>query len=127
MTAPTRPVPCGSGPARTDGPCGRSPPRTRGLSSPTTPHPTPTLSCWRHRPVPSLPGTPGSYMPAVPTAAADLAACSFSATRPPTPTPGDQMRILVLGGTRFIGRHLVTEALVRDHELTLLCRAQTPS
>jgi 2'-hydroxyisoflavone reductase len=37
------------------------------------------------------------------------------------------MRILVLGGTRFIGRHLVTEALVRDHEMTLLCRARTPS
>ncbi len=37
------------------------------------------------------------------------------------------MQILVLGGTRFIGRHLVTEALARGHEVTLLCRARTPS
>src|SRR2546430_9224506 len=37
------------------------------------------------------------------------------------------MRILVLGGTRFIGRHIVTEALVRNHEVTLVCRARTPS
>ena len=37
------------------------------------------------------------------------------------------MRILVLGGTRFIGRHLVTQALQRGHELTLLCRGRTAS
>jgi len=37
------------------------------------------------------------------------------------------MRVLILGGTRFIGRHLVTQALQRGHDLTLLCRGRTPS
>jgi len=35
------------------------------------------------------------------------------------------MRILVLGGTRFVGRHLVEEGLRRGHELTLLHRGRT--
>jgi 2'-hydroxyisoflavone reductase len=35
------------------------------------------------------------------------------------------MRILVIGGTRFVGRHFVAEALARDHELTLLHRGRT--
>lgn len=35
------------------------------------------------------------------------------------------MKILVLGGTRFVGRALVTEALARGHELTLFHRGQT--
>ncbi len=35
------------------------------------------------------------------------------------------MRILVIGGTQFVGRHLVTQALARGHELTLLHRGRT--
>jgi 2'-hydroxyisoflavone reductase len=37
------------------------------------------------------------------------------------------MRVLVLGGTRFIGRHLVTACLDRGDEVTVLHRGQTPS
>ena len=32
------------------------------------------------------------------------------------------MKILILGGTRFVGRHLVTAALERNHEVTLFNR-----
>jgi len=35
------------------------------------------------------------------------------------------MKLLVLGGTRFLGRHLVDEALARGHELTLFNRGRT--
>lgn len=35
------------------------------------------------------------------------------------------MRILVIGGTQFVGRHLVEAALARGHELTLFNRGQT--
>ncbi|WP_212912551.1 NAD-dependent epimerase/dehydratase family protein [Streptomyces sp. TS71-3] len=35
------------------------------------------------------------------------------------------MRILVLGGTRFIGRHLVSAALERGHEVTLFNRGRS--
>jgi len=35
------------------------------------------------------------------------------------------MRILVLGGTQFLGRHVVDAALEHDHELTLFNRGQT--
>ncbi|MDH4144900.1 MAG: NAD-dependent epimerase/dehydratase family protein [Acidimicrobiia bacterium] len=34
------------------------------------------------------------------------------------------MRILVLGGTRFVGRHLVEAALARGHEVTVLHRGR---
>lgn len=34
------------------------------------------------------------------------------------------MKILVIGGTRFVGRHFVTAALARDHELTLFNRGR---
>ncbi len=37
------------------------------------------------------------------------------------------MRILVLGGTRFVGRHVVSECLAREHDVTLVCRGRTPS
>ena len=36
------------------------------------------------------------------------------------------MRILVLGGTRFIGRHVVTQALQCGHEVILLSQGHTP-
>ena len=35
------------------------------------------------------------------------------------------MRILVLGGTRFLGRHFVDAARARGHELTLFNRGRT--
>lgn len=35
------------------------------------------------------------------------------------------MKLLVLGGTRFLGRHLVEAALARGHELTLFNRGRT--
>ena len=34
------------------------------------------------------------------------------------------MKLLILGGTRFVGRHLVTAALARGHEITLFNRGQ---
>jgi 2'-hydroxyisoflavone reductase len=37
------------------------------------------------------------------------------------------MRILVFGGTQFVGRHIVEAALVRGHELTLINRGKTGS
>ncbi|MBE2269660.1 MAG: NAD-dependent epimerase/dehydratase family protein [Anaerolinea sp.] len=35
------------------------------------------------------------------------------------------MRLLVLGGTRFVGRHVVEAALARGHEVTLFTRGKT--
>lgn len=35
------------------------------------------------------------------------------------------MRILIIGGTRFVGRHLVEAALARSHEVTLFNRGQS--
>ena len=35
------------------------------------------------------------------------------------------MRLLILGGTRFLGRHLVEAAQARGHEVTLFNRGQT--
>src|SRR3954471_13770018 len=35
------------------------------------------------------------------------------------------MRILVLGGTQFLGRHTVDAALARGHELTMFNRGKT--
>ena len=35
------------------------------------------------------------------------------------------MRLLILGGTRFLGRHLVQQALARGHTLTMLNRGTT--
>jgi 2'-hydroxyisoflavone reductase len=35
------------------------------------------------------------------------------------------MKILILGGTKFLGRHLVDAALARGHEVTLLNRGRT--
>jgi len=37
------------------------------------------------------------------------------------------MKLLVLGGTRFLGHHLVTAALARNHEVTLLNRGKHAS
>jgi 2'-hydroxyisoflavone reductase len=37
------------------------------------------------------------------------------------------MKLLILGGTRFVGRHLVTAALARDHEITLFNRGKHPA
>src|SRR3954452_24191630 len=35
------------------------------------------------------------------------------------------MQILILGGTQFVGRHTVTAALERGHEITLFNRGRT--
>jgi 2'-hydroxyisoflavone reductase len=35
------------------------------------------------------------------------------------------MRLLILGGTQFLGRHLVDAALARDHEVVLFTRGKT--
>jgi len=35
------------------------------------------------------------------------------------------MKVLVLGGTRFLGRHLVQALLARDHEVTLFNRGRS--
>jgi 2'-hydroxyisoflavone reductase len=37
------------------------------------------------------------------------------------------MRILVLGGTRFLGRHLVDAALARGHDVTIFTRGVVPA
>ncbi len=37
------------------------------------------------------------------------------------------MKLLILGGTRFVGRHLVTAALARNHEITLFNRGKHPA
>ena len=37
------------------------------------------------------------------------------------------MKLLVLGGTRFLGRHIVEAALGRGHEITVFTRGATPS
>lgn len=37
------------------------------------------------------------------------------------------MKLLILGGTRFLGRHLVMAALARDHEVTLFNRGRHSS
>src|ERR1044072_5137300 len=34
------------------------------------------------------------------------------------------MKLLILGGTRFVGRHLVSAALARNHDVTLFNRGQ---
>jgi 2'-hydroxyisoflavone reductase len=38
---------------------------------------------------------------------------------------GDRMRILVIGGTRFVGKHFVAAALERGHEVTVFHRGRT--
>ena len=37
------------------------------------------------------------------------------------------MKLLILGGTRFVGRHLVAAALARNHQVTLFNRGKHPS
>ena len=37
------------------------------------------------------------------------------------------MKILILGGTRFLGRHLVDAAIARGHEVTIFNRGNYPS
>ncbi len=38
---------------------------------------------------------------------------------------GDGMRILILGGTVFLGRHLVEDALTRGFQVTLFNRGKS--
>lgn len=37
------------------------------------------------------------------------------------------MKLLIIGGTRFLGRHLLNAALARDHEVTLFNRGNYPT
>src|SRR5688572_28280929 len=37
------------------------------------------------------------------------------------------MKLLILGGTRFLGRHFVAAALARNHEVTLFNRGRHPA
>lgn len=37
------------------------------------------------------------------------------------------MKLLIIGGTRFLGRHLLTAALARDHDVTLFNRGNYPA
>ncbi len=39
---------------------------------------------------------------------------------------GPAVRLLLLGGTRFLGRHVAEEALARGHAVTLFTRGRTP-
>ncbi len=38
-----------------------------------------------------------------------------------------KMKILIIGGTKFLGRHLITAAQVRNHEVTLFNRGRHSS
>src|SRR5688572_10847165 len=38
---------------------------------------------------------------------------------------GDSMRLLVLGGTKFLGKHIVEAALAAGHQVTLFNRGKT--
>ena len=40
---------------------------------------------------------------------------------------GEVMNLLILGGTRFLGRHLVIAALTRNHQITLFNRGNHPT
>jgi 2'-hydroxyisoflavone reductase len=44
---------------------------------------------------------------------------------PVAPPPGAKLRLLVLGGTGFLGPHVVEAALARGHEVTLFNRGKT--
>lgn len=60
------------------------------------------------------------------TAALPLAAAVSSAPSPSQPArTGDPLRILVLGGTGFLGPHFVQSAVVRGHTVTLFHRGRT--
>jgi 2'-hydroxyisoflavone reductase len=54
-----------------------------------------------------------------------FSACKFG-NKTPGMAPGEaQMNILIIGGTRFLGRHLVEAALAHDHTLTLFNRGKS--
>jgi 2'-hydroxyisoflavone reductase len=55
-----------------------------------------------------------------------LPACERRAEppRPPEPTPPRPLELLVLGGTGFIGPHLVRQAVARGHRVTIFTRGR---
>jgi nucleoside-diphosphate-sugar epimerase len=55
----------------------------------------------------------------------EYARASIASTRPPTSAPKATLKTLVLGGTKFLGRAVVDEALARGHEPTLFNRGET--
>ncbi len=57
-----------------------------------------------------------------------LGACGGGSPNPPAPSPSEgptPLRILILGGTNFIGPHQVRAAVARGHEVTLFNRGIT--
>lgn len=115
------------------------------MASGTTTTPASRATATRAGPATPAPATPAIATPASPatavpatalwqrreflktTAAAAGAlglgvACTGSADSPSTPSP---MSILILGGTGFIGPHMVDYAMARGHTLTLFNRGRT--
>ena len=52
------------------------------------------------------------------------AACARAIKGTPAPTPPRQLNLLVLGGTGFIGPHLVRHAVSRGHKVTIFTRGR---
>ena len=52
------------------------------------------------------------------------AACSRAIKGEPAPPPAKKMNLLVLGGTGFIGPHLVRHAVDRGHQVTIFTRGR---
>ena len=53
--------------------------------------------------------------------------CYKPEVRTTTRRGSDQMKLLIIGGTQFLGRHLTTAALEGNHEVTLFNRGNHPS
>jgi 2'-hydroxyisoflavone reductase len=69
--------------------------------------------------------TAGAAGLAVGVGARPASAAGIEARLAPPPRPSRALRILVLGGTSFIGPHQVQYALDRGHEITLFNRGRT--
>ncbi len=53
--------------------------------------------------------------------------CLTNRNRPTVHVEWLMMKLLIIGGTRFVGRHLAAAALARGHQVTLFHRGQTNS
>src|SRR5687767_3969081 len=95
-----------------------------GRSCLTMLHPTTLPSSWRRLLDPSSSGMRRWFTPAGRMCPESHAGCWSSVT---PARCGEAMRILVLGGTRFVGRHIVNACLTRNDTVTLVHRGQTAS